>query len=133
LTEKDVVVDEIISNEMVFSPTPPNKLINFSPTLVHMYNKNLSMASAPTKTIIDSRSNCLLLGDGLGDATMSDGMDVDPDKTLKIGFLNNDLDSNIDKYMGAFDLVIVGGDENFYFVNELLKAIVDEVDTDFLA
>ena len=126
LTEVGVSVDDLVSNEMIFGEKEPHLLVGFDERLVHMYNKNLEMASESFKKKIEGRTNCLLIGDGIGDSTMSKCKDftVDEGRVLKIGFLNNDFEKDIDKYCASFDIVIVGADVGFEMIQDILKGII---------
>ena len=51
--------------------------------------------------------NALVIGDGLGDANMSEG-GASLDCALKIGYLNDPTDDGKAKYAAAFDIVVDG-------------------------
>eukprot|EP01065_Artemidia_motanka_P034381 TRINITY_DN4175_c0_g2_i1.p1 TRINITY_DN4175_c0_g2~~TRINITY_DN4175_c0_g2_i1.p1 ORF type:complete len:286 (+),score=99.26 TRINITY_DN4175_c0_g2_i1:82-939(+) len=82
------------------------RLVGFSEPLMHMFNKSLGWAP---KDLLDSTSQCdccLLVGDGVGDATMSDGREWDT--VLKVGMLNEVVEERKDKYLRHFDAVVCG-------------------------
>jgi len=62
-----------------------------------------------------------LLGDNLEDIGMVDGFEYD--NLLKIGFLNENIEENLENYKKAFDIVILN-DGSMEFVNNLLKEII---------
>ena len=47
----------------------------------------------------------------------------DYDNLIKIGFLNEKVDENIEKYKENFDIILLN-DTNINYVNELVKEIV---------
>jgi len=51
--------------------------------------------------------NALVIGDGLGDANMSDG-GASLEEVLKIGYLNDATEDGKAKYSEAFDIVVDG-------------------------
>jgi 5'-nucleotidase len=63
----------------------------------------------------------LLLGDSPGDAGMSDGFDAE--NILKIGFLNEKAEENLEHYKKLYDVVLLN-DPPFDFIVELLKEII---------
>lgn len=64
------------------------------------------------------RKNVLLLGDTIGDIDMIEGF---PYKNLlKIGFLNENINEQLEHYKKAYDVVILN-DGDFSFVNKLIK------------
>ncbi len=62
-----------------------------------------------------------MLGDNLEDIGMVDGFEYD--NLLKIGFLNENIEENLENYKKAFDIVILN-DGSMEFVNNLLKEII---------
>ena len=63
----------------------------------------------------------ILLGDDLQDLGMVKNLDYD--NLIKIGFLNENVDENLEKYKEGYDVVITG-DGDFSFVNELIGEIL---------
>jgi cytosolic 5'-nucleotidase 3 len=55
---------------------------------------------------LEKRRNILLLGDSLGDADMSNGLDVRDDQILRVGFLNENVNERLDHYLRRFDVVL---------------------------
>ena len=62
----------------------------------------------------------ILLGDGLGDVTMAEG--IPHEVVLKVGFLNDKVEQLLPKYKEIYD-VIVTNDGSMDVVVELLKEI----------
>lgn len=76
------------------------------------------------------RQNLVLLGDSLGDAHMSDGIDFDPATLLRIGFLNDKVEERMEAFLATFDVVILG-DPDFSVPLELIRAVCNN-NSDFL-
>jgi 5'-nucleotidase len=88
--------------------------------IIHSFNKNETAISGhPYAKEIISRPNIILLGNNLGDAQMSDG--IEAQTILKIGFLDKPLQDNSDlnSFLELYDIVITGGGD-LSFVNEIL-------------
>uniref|UniRef100_A0AC34RQV1 5'-nucleotidase n=1 Tax=Panagrolaimus sp. JU765 TaxID=591449 RepID=A0AC34RQV1_9BILA len=51
------------------------------------------------------QNNVLLIGDSLGDVDMDKG--IGESLALKIGYLNRDFDVLLEKYLNAFDIVLI--------------------------
>jgi hypothetical protein len=91
--------------------------------IIHVFNKDeTAIQQFPVYERIKSRKNILLLGDGPGDAGMSDGFDAE--EILKIGFLNEKVKENLKHYKKLYDVVLLG-DPPFDFVVELSKEIIN--------
>merc|ERR1712183_937452 len=79
-------------------------LCSFSEALLHMFNKNMSAVPAEFRPLLEGKSSCMLLGDGMGDLTMANGLDAE---VLKIGFLNEKVDEKLDMFRQAWDVVVL--------------------------
>ncbi len=85
--------------------------------IIHVLNKKeVDVNLIKTK----NRKNVLLLGDGLGDLGMIKGFDFDV--LVSTGFLNENVDENLDSFKKNFDAVILD-DGDFGFVNDFIKEI----------
>lgn len=93
----------VVSNKMEFDAE--GQLVAFSEPLLHMFNKTGAFLPESCKNLVTDRKYCLLLGDGLGDLTMADGLDV---QKLSVGFLNEKIDERLPKYQEGFDYVVPG-------------------------
>ncbi|KAI9326212.1 pyrimidine 5'-nucleotidase [Obelidium mucronatum] len=112
----------IVSNRMKFGEN--DICVAFEDPLIHTFNKNESgVHGAPYQAAVESRPNVILMGDSLGDLNMKDG--VAHEISLTIGFLNHDTDVYLEKYLAAFDVVVLD-DSPMTFVAELLKAIAKQ-------
>lgn len=68
------------------------------------------------------RKNVLLLGDTIGDIDMIEGFPYD--NLLKIGFLNENINEQLEYYKKVYDVIILG-DGDFSFVNRLVRELED--------
>ncbi|PAV79996.1 hypothetical protein WR25_07709 [Diploscapter pachys] len=96
----------IVSNMMIYGEN--DKVVDFSTPVIHVYCKNSTVipGNASFANEIHGRPNVLLMGDSLGDVSMDVGA-KEEQASLKIGFVNHDPDSLVEKYMDHFDIVIV--------------------------
>ena len=73
---------------------------------------------------LKKRRNVILLGDSLGDLGMIEGFDYN--RLIKIGFLNENVEEQLEEYRKKFDIVITG-DGSFKYVNLLLKEVTSRL------
>ena len=110
----------VISNFFEFDKT--GKALAVKPPLIHTLNKReITMEALPIYDRLQKRKNVLLLGDGVSDIDMIEGFDYD--NLIKIGFLNENVDENLESFKNNFDVVILN-DGDFSYVNELIKKVV---------
>ncbi len=110
----------IISNS--FEWDKEGYVVSINKPIIHSMNKDETLIKKfPFYKIIKNRKNILLLGDTLEDIGMIEGF---PYKNLiKIGFLNNEVEKNVEKYKENYDVVILN-DGKMDYVNELLKRLI---------
>ena len=110
----------IISNEYIWDEN--GKATNIKKPIIHCMNKDETILKNISKVYekINDRKNVLLLGDGIGDLEMITGFYYD--NLLRIGFLNEEVEKNLETYKKNFDVVITN-DGTFEFVNEFVKEI----------
>jgi 5'-nucleotidase len=107
----------IVSN--LFEWNTEGKAISVKQPIIHSMNKDeTTLESLPIYLELMNKKNVLLLGDGLGDLGMIKGFDYD--NLISIGFLNENVDKNLEKFKENFDVVLLG-DGDFSFVNEFVK------------
>lgn len=89
---------------------------------IHTLNKDeTSVRDFPAFEIIKHRKNVLLLGDNLDDIGMIKGFDYD--NLINIGFLNENVEENLEHYKKNYDVVILN-DSSMDYVNKILKEIL---------
>jgi len=109
----------IVSNWIKFDNA--GKMTSFSEPLIHMFNKDSSQTrgSSYAASVVE-RTNAILLGDGLGDVTMADG--IPHEVVLKVGFLNDKVEALLPKYKQIYDVIILN-DGSMSFVESLLESL----------
>lgn len=110
----------IVANWYIFDDN--GKMIRVKEPVIHSLNKyETTLHHLPIYPEIQKRPNVILLGDSLDDVGMVEGFDYT--NLIKIGFYNQPTDEHLDKYREKFDVVITG-DGDMQYVNELLKEII---------
>ena len=91
--------------------------------VIHTFNKDETVLSELPEIydIVKNRKDVILLWDSLWDHHMIDGFDYD--NLLKIGFLNENIQDNLEEYQKRYD-VLITNDWDINFVNNLLKKIL---------
>jgi 5'-nucleotidase len=123
LRKKDRFYDniQVIANHFIFNEE--GVAIGRRDPQIHTFNKKeFVVKDLPVYQDLLKRKNVLLLGDSIGDIDMVDGFPYD--NLIKIGFLNENIEDNIEDYQKSYD-VIIKEDGDFSFVNELLKEIIN--------
>lgn len=91
--------------------------------IIHALNKyETAIQGYPAFDAVRERKNVILLGDGVDDVGMVQGFEYD--NLITIGFLNDKVEENLERYQKAFDVVITG-DGSMKYVSQLLKKIVE--------
>jgi len=100
-----------------------DKAVDFKKPLIHTFNKDETVIEEFPEIYekTEHRKNVILLWDSIGDVKMIDWFKYD--NLLKIGFLNKDVEKNIEKYKSNYDVVIIN-DWSMEFVNDLLRKIL---------
>jgi 5'-nucleotidase len=110
----------IISNSYEWDES--GKAIAIKQPIIHVMNKDGSIIkSLPIFNSIKNRKNILLLGDSLDDIDMLNGLDYE--NLIKISFLNENIESSLDKYKLYYDIIALN-DSSMFFVNDLLKELI---------
>lgn len=124
LRQKEVYLQnvEIISNFLKYSG---KMLDGFKGKSIHVYNKDETVLDEKDLKKLENRKNVILMGDNLGDATMSNGI-KNVENVLKIGFLYNKNNEIVEKmlkdYMNTFDVVLID-DQTMDFPWSILERI----------
>ncbi|KJH42950.1 HAD hydrolase, family IE [Dictyocaulus viviparus] len=113
----------LISNMMNFDEQ--DIVVSFSEPLIHTFCKNSSVIRKEAEFfhIFRERRNVVLLGDSMGDIHMDVGVEKKA-LTLKIGFLNSNVNSLLDHYMEVYDVVLVQ-DQSMQIPHKILQAIAN--------
>jgi len=110
----------IVSNSFEWGEN--GNAISVKKPIIHGMNKDETMIqNFPIFKIIKNRKNVLLLGDSLGDVGMIKGFDYD--NLIKIGFLNDNIEDNIEYYKKSYDVIILN-DSSMDYVNKLLQEMI---------
>ena len=120
LREKGVFYNNInvIGNNFIFDKKGNAKGYE---KIIHVFNKhefeihNLKIYSELLK-----RKNVILLGDSLGDLGMIEGFVYE--NLIKIGFLNENVENNLEEFKKNFDIIILN-DGDFDYVNNLISEL----------
>ncbi|EYC45681.1 hypothetical protein Y032_0420g1146 [Ancylostoma ceylanicum] len=113
----------IISNMMNFNEQ--GIVVSFSQPLIHTFCKNSSVVRKESEFFheVNGRTNVILLGDSVGDIHMDVGVEKEG-PTLKIGFLNSDVDNLLEHYLDVFDVVLVR-DQSMQIPDAIVQAIAE--------
>lgn len=110
----------IISNFFTFDKD--GKAIDYTKPLIHSFNKNeVQVKHHVYHKEIETRKNVILLGDTLGDLGMCDGLDHDT--IIKVGFLNDKVEENLEKFKQNFDVIILN-DGPMNAVNRIVEEMI---------
>jgi len=94
----------IVSNTLKWDES--GKAVGVQEPIIHTFNKNYSVVKdQPFFKTIKERKNIILLGDGEGDAAMVAGFEYD--NIIKIGFLNEGVTVDLEKYKNNYDVLIL--------------------------
>jgi len=109
----------IITNDLIFNEE--GNLIGVEEPIIHSLNKSeTSITDKELLKKLNKRKNISLLGDGIGDLGMVRGFNYET--LLKFGFLNYNIEENLERYKENFDVVIIG-DGDMSFINDLIKQL----------
>jgi len=91
--------------------------------IIHSMNKDETMIQdfPDIYKIVKNRKNIILLGDSVEDTGMIIGFDYE--NIIKIGFLNKNIEENLERYRKNFDITILNDSDKFY-ADELLKELI---------
>jgi 5'-nucleotidase len=112
----------IISNS--FEWDEEGNAIAIKEPIIHSYNKNeIIIKNYSVYEIIKNRKNVMLLGDSIEDIGMIEGFEYD--NLIKIGFLNENIEKNLNEFKKNFDIVITN-DGSMNYVNQILKEMFNK-------
>ena len=118
LEKEGVLYDNIllISNFFEFKE---NKTYIDTEKLMASSNKDYSKIPEEVRKILDKKDSILLCGDIVEDIRMIDSKRRN--KTLTIGFLDHNIENNLETYNNNFDIVLADN-ENFNTVMDILNS-----------
>ncbi|MDD3646345.1 MAG: hypothetical protein PHH06_02960 [Candidatus Gracilibacteria bacterium] len=110
----------IVSNEFIWDSN--GYATGYKKPVIHVFSKDETVLKdfPEINSKVERRKNVILLGDSLGDHHMVEGFEYD--NLLKIGFLNENEEELLEEYKKRYDVVLTG-DPDFSFVNNLIKEI----------
>lgn len=111
----------IISNQLIWDKN--GNMIDFKKPIIHGANKDETIVKDFPNIYkkIKDRKNVILLGDNLNDIGMIEGFDYC--HLIKIGFLNEKVEENLETYKKNYDVILLN-DSPIFYVNNLLKKII---------
>lgn len=110
---------KVVSNFLQFRD---GLLDGFQQPMIHTFNKNETVLDGSEYyELVHTRDHIIVMGDSLGDADMANGVPASS-HILKIGFLFDHVEANMQKYMNTFDIVLVD-DQTMDVPNALLALI----------
>lgn len=82
-------------------------LDGFQQPMIHTFNKNETVLDGNEYyDLVHTRDHIIVMGDSIGDADMASGVPASS-HIMKIGFLFDHVEANMEKYMKTFDIVLV--------------------------
>lgn len=112
---------KIISNS--FNYDSEWYVVDYNKPIIHTFNKDETVLKNMPEVYnnIEKRKNVILLWDSLWDHHMIDWFEYE--NLLKIWFLNEDINENLDEYKKRYD-VIITNDWNLEILNNILEKII---------
>lgn len=110
----------IISNDIKFDD---GAMLEFTDTILHSSNKSIEALPYSLKNEILSKDYILLFGDLIEDLNMVPKEDLT--KTLSFGFLDKNIEDNLEFYKSAFDVVLTNN-SSFDDVRNILNRIKND-------
>lgn len=108
----------IISNFIKFDENGNMK--KYDTKIIHSLNKNMDeYLSDLDREKIQDKSYCLLVGDLVEDKTMVDSSVLE--KSILVGFLNQNIKANLEVYKENFDIVLSENDGTFKVLSKLIQ------------
>lgn len=117
LEKESKLYENIFAVSNVFEFDEKGNFVKVKEPIIHSLNKEESSLPDYVFEKIKDRKNVILLGDNLEDVQMISGFEYE--NLIKIGFLDENIEENLDVYKKTFD-VIITEDGDFEFVNNLI-------------
>jgi 7-methylguanosine nucleotidase len=122
LEKRDLLFENIyiISNAFVWNEQ--GYAIDIKKPIIHTLSKDETVVKNFPEIFekVKDRKNVALLGDSVSDVEMITGFEYD--NLIKIGFLNEETENNLEAYKRAFDVLILN-DASVDFINDFLKEL----------
>ncbi|XP_037952549.1 7-methylguanosine phosphate-specific 5'-nucleotidase [Teleopsis dalmanni] len=113
---------KVVSNFLQYSAN--GLLDGLSQPMIHTFNKNeTALQDSEYYDLVHSRDHIIVMGDSLGDSEMAAGVPASS-HIIKIGFLFDHVEDNLEKYMNVFDIVLV--DDQTMDVPRALLTLIEE-------
>uniref|UniRef100_D3TP59 5'-nucleotidase n=1 Tax=Glossina morsitans morsitans TaxID=37546 RepID=D3TP59_GLOMM len=97
-------------------------LDGFQEPMIHTFNKNETvLEGSDYYDLVHERDHIIVMGDSIGDADMARGVPASSN-LIKIGFLFDHVEQNLERYMDVFDIVLID-DQTMNVPLALLSAI----------
>lgn len=109
----------IVSNEFIWNEK--GEAIGVREPIIHTFNKNYKFVESFLYQDLSKKKDIILLGNGIGDTNIVEGFDYD--NIIKIGFLNENIEENLEEFKNVYDVIILN-DGPMHFVNKLLIELV---------
>jgi len=111
----------IISNKYEWDQN--GNAIGVKQPIIHSMNKDETMIqNFPVFDVVKNKKNVLLLGNNIGDVGMIEGFNYD--NLIKIGFLNEKIEENLEEFKKNFDIIITN-DSGMDYINQLLRELFE--------
>ncbi|MEK6918498.1 MAG: haloacid dehalogenase-like hydrolase [Nanoarchaeota archaeon] len=109
----------IIANMLKYDNN--GKFLGVIEPIIHSMNKKeIEIKNHSEYKNLSGKNNIILLGDGLGDLGMSEGLHYD--NIIRVAFYNDGESDSLDLYKKSFD-VIIKGEASLEYVNDLIEKI----------
>lgn len=121
LKQEDRLYDNVHIVANFFDFDEQGNVVNVKEPIIHSLNKHeIIIKDFPVFDLIKNRKNVLLLGDGVDDVGMIEGFEYD--NLIKVGFLNENAEENLEKFKENFDVILLY-DASMDYVNNLIREI----------
>ena len=108
----------IISNFIKFKD---NKMIKFEDSIIHSLNKNMNSLPQELIDVLYTKKYSMLFGDLIEDIYMLPQKYLN--SCLSFGFLEQNVEKNLDVYTSSFDIVLINNSSFFDIINFLKNRI----------
>lgn len=122
LKKENLLSENVIIISNSFEWDEAGKALKIKEPVIHGMNKEeAAIKNYPQYENLKDKKNIILLGDSPHDLSMVKGLTYD--NLLKIGFLNEEIEKNLDEFKKSFDVVILN-DSPMDYLNKVLREII---------